>query len=123
MAEKNSTRNKSSRYTAGGTSEVSSWGIEWWERTPLKRVSDDFEYIVPKLFEGRLDLISALFLQEPRYWWFIAQYNNILDPFSEVREGTVLYIPPKSAITARFSGSIGGVKSTRTVQPTILPVV
>lgn len=124
MAETNSTLVQASRYVAGGTAEVNSTAIEWWERSVLQINNDDREYIVEAAYAGRLDLIAASFLGEPRWWWVIAQYNNILDPFAEASEGTVLYIPTvekvKSIVTA---GKLGGVASKREVLPSILPIV
>ena len=56
MAEKNSTLVRSSRYVSGGTTEVNSRALEWWERKILPINDDDSSYVVEKRFEGRLDL-------------------------------------------------------------------
>lgn len=122
--EKNSVLRRQSRYVSGGTAEVGQNTIEWWERTPLEAASDDLVYRVERKFEGRLDQIAALFLDDPRMWWVIAQYNGILDPFNEIVEGATIFIPSKErarAITS--SGKTGGVPSTREVPISILPIV
>ena len=123
MAEKNSTLVRSSRYTSGGTTEINATALEWWERIVLPVNPDDSMYVVEKKFEGRLDWITATFLDEPRYWWVVAQYNNILDPYSEVTEGTILYIPTIERVKSIMSGKVGGIESKREVPISILPIV
>lgn len=39
------------------------------------------------------DSISLYFYNSPLYYWVICDFNNILDPFEELKEGTVLKIP------------------------------
>ncbi len=119
----NSTRNKISRYVSGGVSEVNRTAIEWWERTVFSSNVDDRLYVVEARYAGRLDLISAVFLDEPRYWWVIAMHNNILDPHNEIRVGTTLYIPTLERVKSIMNGKLGGVTSTREVPVSILPIV
>lgn len=121
--ETNSARVRTSRFVSGGTTEVGQNTLEWWERQTFVSMPDDITYVVEKKFEGRLDLISALFLGEPRYWWLIAMHNNVLDAHNEIVEGVVLYIPSQERIKNALSGKTGGVPSTREVPPTILPIV
>jgi hypothetical protein len=121
--ETNSTLIRTSRYVSGGITEVGQTTLEWWERQIFVSAADDLSYVVEKKFEGRLDLIAAMFLGEPRYWWLIAMYNNILDPFNEILEGVVLYIPSQDRVKNALSGKLGGVTSTRELSPTILPIV
>jgi hypothetical protein len=64
-----------------------------------------------------------MFLGEPRYWWLLAMHNNVLDPFNEIVEGVVLYIPSQERVKNALSGKLGGVASTRELPPTILPIV
>lgn len=123
MAETNSTLVRTSRYVSGGETEVNSRALEWWERIQFRTAPDDTTYVVEKKFEGRLDLITAMYLGEPRYWWIVAQYNNILDPHAEISEGRVLYIPSLDRVKLLLSGRTGGVDSTREVPLAILPVV
>jgi hypothetical protein len=123
MAEKNSTLVRTSRYVSGGISEVNSRAIEWWERSVIPLAGDDTTYVVEKRFEGRLDLITAVYLGEPRYWWVVAQYNNILDPVEEIREGVIIRIPSSDRIKSLLTGKLGGVPSQREVPISILPIV
>lgn len=121
--EKNSAFIRSSRYVSGGTTEVNSRALEWWERLVIRTADDDTFYVVERTTEGRLDLVAAALLGEPRYWWIIAQLNNIIDPTTEVARGTVLRIPSKNRVSTLLSGSIGGVASTRQVGKTVFPIV
>ena len=49
---------------------------------------------------GRLDLISFRLYQTTRYWWILANANNIVDPFEEILPGKVLRAP---SVTQLFS--------------------
>lgn len=122
--EKNSTRRRKTRYVAGGSTEINQHGLEWWERAILTSAPDDILYKVEKKFENRLDLIASIFLGEPRYWWIIAQYNNVLDVSAEIKEGATIYIPSMARVDAILNtGKMGGVPSTREVPISILPIV
>ena len=121
--EKNSVLVRQSRYVSGGTTEVNENALEWWERVVFNTNVDDRNYVVEPQYAGRLDLIATAFLGEPRLWWIIAMHNNILDPYNEVREGTILYIPTVERAQSLISGGLGGVPSTREVPPSILPIV
>ena len=125
MIEKNSVLRQKSRYVSGGVTEVGSnnTALEWWERTVFQSSENDVPYQVERKFEGRLDLISAMFLGEPRLWWVLAQYNSILDPHAEIKEGSIIYIPSKERVGLILSGRTGGIASTREVQISILPIV
>ena len=63
----------------------------------LKRIPNMSFYTVPKEEENRLDLISWYFYKTPELFWIIMAINDIIDPF-DVKEGTVLKIPPKDFI-------------------------
>ena len=123
MQEKNSVLIKRSRYVGGGVTEVNARALEWWDRSVLQTSEDDGAYVVERRFIGRLDLIAAYTLGDARSWWIIAMLNNILDPYSEIYEGRVLYVPTKERAQRLMEGQIGGVPSTREVPPSILPIV
>jgi hypothetical protein len=115
MTEKNSTLVRTSRYVAGGKTEVNSEALEWWERTNFTLDDSDETYVVDMKSQHRLDLIAQVFYGDTKLWWFIAQYNAILDPYSEVGIGRVLQIPTKSRTLAMLTGKLGGYASTREV--------
>lgn len=124
MDQSNTSLNfRKGRYVSGGETEVSGRFLEWWDRRFFTRDPTDRIYTVERRFEGRLDLIAAVFLSEPRHWWLIAQYNNLLDPTVEVHEGRVLYIPTPERADELLDGRSGGVASTRTLPTSVLPIV
>jgi len=123
MRNKNSLLLNTSRYVQGGVSETQNDRIEWWERTIFIKDPTDRVYVVEQIYEGRLDNISNAFYGEPRYWWIIAQFNNILDPSTEIITGRILLIPTKDRLMMMLSGRQGGISSARTEVPSIPPVI
>lgn len=119
----NSLQRKTSRYVAGGITETANGYLEWWERSVFPTDPSDIVYVVENFYENRLDLISAVFYSEPRYWWVIAQYNNILDPFTEVSAGRILLIPTPTRLSTLLSTKLGGVPSTRESVNLIKPII
>lgn len=112
-----------SRYVHGGVTETTNNYIEHWERIVFPRDNTDRVYTVENLYEGNPQVISTLFYGEPRYWWFICQFNNILDPISEIVAGRVLIIPTKDRLRLLLTRKHGGVPSQRELTPTIPPVI
>ena len=45
-----------------------------------------------------LDSISLYYYNNPTYYWVIADFNRIQDPFKQLKVGTILNIPTFSAI-------------------------
>lgn len=114
---KNSVYNtKNGRYVFGGTTEVSAAVVEWWSRNTLRRDPTDIVYFFEKKYEGRPDMLGFVFYGDPGMWWIIAQYNSILDPFEELKEGKILIIPTLERVKAEmFSANtkVGGIPTTR----------
>lgn len=108
---KNSTFNQNGRYVVGGTTEVSSTSIKWWEKRSLEKDSTDVFYTIEKKFEGRADLIAFAFYGDDSLWWLVCQYNSILNPIDEIVEGIILRIPNPSRIQKYKNGTTtGGVQ-------------
>jgi hypothetical protein len=120
---KNSLHNKRSRYVGGGLTETADGKIEWWERSIFPKDSSDMTYVVENIYAHRLDLIASVFYKESRYAWFLAQYNNILDPFSEVVPGRILLIPTADRMMLMLGSRKGGVQSTKQPINTIVPII
>lgn len=123
MVNKNSVLHQHSRYTSGGQTEVNMRSLEWWERKVFAGGEDDIQYVVEKRFEHQIASITSMFLNDPRLWWVIAQYNNILDPVIEIYEGRILLIPNQEKVNAILDGKIGGIPSTRITPIAISPLV
>lgn len=122
--ENNSVNLKKSRYVNGGTTEVTESALEWWERVFFQSDDSDLTYAVENAVAGRLDLIANAFYDEPRLWWIIAQYNNILDISEEIVPGRILQIPSKERVMTSFlNGQLGGVTSQREPLQIIKPVI
>ncbi len=119
----NSLFSKYSRYVAGGVTERANDMLEWWERANFPRDPTDIVYAVENAYVNRLDLISVVFYGEARWWWVIAMYNNILDPYVEVTAGTVLLIPSQDRLSFLLNTARGGVESTREAVTTISPII
>jgi hypothetical protein len=116
--------NKLSRYVHGGDTEVGEIGLEWWDRRSIPTDPSDSIFIVTAFHAKRLDLIASAFYNEPRYWWVIAQVNNILDPQTEVYEGRKLAIPSADRLMIILNGNTGGYTSTREKNVNIIsPVI
>jgi len=120
----NSVLAQNSRYVQGGITEKNSTALEWWERTTFALDETDTKYTIDTKSAGRLDLIAEAFLGDSHLWWFIAQYNAILDPYSEVIPGRILRIPQKSRVQTLLVGKTGGIASAREVKTSrITPII
>jgi hypothetical protein len=110
---------KKSRYVIGGTSEKEQLGIGWWERKEFRPSPDDQLIVITGRHVGRIDLIATDFLGDSKYWWIIAQYNAIIDPFDEIQEGKYLRIPSQSTINLLI-GKLGGSPSQRELKTNLI---
>ena len=70
---------------------------ETYNDEKISESANDSYYKVTFIGENRLDIISNEVYGFATYWWIIAMANNIIDPFN-VPVGTVLRIPPISAL-------------------------
>jgi hypothetical protein len=112
-----------SRYVHGGSTEIANDRVEWWEKKSFPSDETDQIYVVENIYEGNPQAISTVFYGEPRYWWFIAQFNNILDPVTEITAGRILSIPTKDRMILMLTGRQGGFASERELIPIIPPVI
>lgn len=113
---KNSVYNTTNgRYVLGGTTEVTANNIQWWTKTTVAHDPSDLVYFMEKKYEDRPDLLGFVFYGDSKLWWIIAQYNNILDPVTELVEGQILLIPTLDRVKQAFiqSAKSGGIPSTR----------
>lgn len=113
---KDSTLNeKNGRYVLGGSTEVSSFALEWWNRKKLASDPSDFAYYVERKYEGRPDLLANAFYGDSQLWWLICQFNAIIDPLTELVEGKLIFLPDATRINSdmRVQTDVGGLKSAR----------
>ena len=116
---KNSTFNiKNGRYTIGGTTEVSPWGLELWEMNELKADPSDIVYYIEPAYENKPYLLGYMFYGDEGLWWVVCQYNGIIDPLNELVTGKLILVPTIERVrSAMFTSSVktGGIQSTRKV--------
>lgn len=123
MNKSNSLYLNTSRYVHGGDTETANNRLEWWNKRNLEMDPSDQVYVVENVYEGNPQALASVFYGDPRLWWFLCQYNNVLDPISEITAGRVLYIPMKDRMTLMMTGRQGGYDSQRELVPTIPPVI
>jgi hypothetical protein len=119
----NSLKIKNSRYVQGGLTEVGALGLEVWDRYNFPSHPSDRQYIVEQKYANRPDLIAYAFYDDWRLWWFICQYNAILDPHAEIVTGLVMHIPTKERVELLFVQKTGGIASTRQNENLISPLI
>jgi len=95
----NSTQNRGSRYVQGGLTDIYNKRLGWWEKRLLKKQNDDLVFAILKEDAGRPDLISQRVYGKAIYAWLVLQYNNIVDPVTELVEGKIIKMPTQSRLT------------------------
>ena len=87
---KNSAANQDNgRYTRGGNTEIVNDKLGWWDKKMIQVDPSDIVYVMESKYEGRPDLLGFVFYNDTKLWWIICQYNGILDPMNELKEGKV----------------------------------
>lgn len=105
-----SMQRKINRYNSGGITSLKSNGdMRTWERTVIPTHSSDVAIIVAKKYVGRIDRLAHDFYGDHRYAWLICQFNNIINPFTEVYEGRTLILMAKERAEAFASNRNKGV--------------
>ncbi len=109
----NSTQNRNSRYVQGGITNIYNKRLGWWEKRILQKQNDDFVFIILKEEAGRPDLISQRVYGKAVYSWLVLQYNNIVDPETELIPGKILTMPTQSRLMLDIiTKSEGGTSGT-----------
>lgn len=92
--------NNHNRYTNGGTTETNGKRLGWWERTIYTLKDDDIFVTVTPATESRPDLIAFQLYGRSNLMWLVLQYNNILDPVTELVAGTKLRLPTQERVNS-----------------------
>lgn len=59
----------------------------------------DVNFVSHKIVQGdTLDTLSLYYYNSPTYFWIIADFNNIIDPFEDLSVGKILKIPTFSHV-------------------------
>ena len=62
-------------------------------------LTDNTTFVAHKVKRNdTLDTLALYYYNNPTYYWVIADFNKIRDPFADLEEGTVLRIPTFSNI-------------------------
>lgn len=71
-----------------------------YTRAYSKHLNKDSAYTVYKVMENdTLDSIALQYYNNPTYYWIIADFNRIIDPFEKLEVGRLLQIPSMSTIS------------------------
>jgi len=94
----NSTHNRNSRLVQGGLTIIYNKRLGWWEKQKFTRQDNDFVVTVQPYEAARPDLISHRVYGKPIYAWLVLQYNNIVDPETELVAGAEIVLPTQSRL-------------------------
>lgn len=64
----------------------------------LEPAEDDKVVIITDRYIKRPDLLADVALGDRRLWWVIFEFNNIKDPFFELKLGQIIRIPSKKRV-------------------------
>lgn len=98
---KSSLLKRRSRYAQGGISEMRGNFLAWWERdTNIAIPADDDDTILslPKVYEGRPDILAYDLYGDVHLEWIILQSNNIVDLNEEFITGATIRVPSKRRV-------------------------
>ena len=73
-----------------------------WNKLELTADDFDEEITVKEKYIGALDKLSYELYGTEEYWWVIADFNNIIDPFLDMQVGDVIKVPSKNKIDLAF---------------------
>lgn len=88
-----SIKEKYSRYTQGGKTDVYTNRLGWWERQSIPLADDDITITLNARYAERPDLVSYDIYGKVNLMWLVLSYNNILDINTEFTKGKVIRLP------------------------------
>lgn len=101
--DKSSLRKKSSRLLQGGETDIVDRNfLGWWERRDLGTDPNDVEFTITAAYSTKPDLIAYDFYGNTNYSWIVLQYNNIVDPNTELTAGSVIRLPSPSYVNIQL---------------------
>lgn len=80
---------KYSRLTKGGKTDSSGF----WTRLSYTKSYDDLQITISKKYHRRPDLLANDIYGTAEVMWFVLQYNDMVDVYSEFVEGTNIILP------------------------------
>lgn len=93
--DKSSLLKKNSRYVQGGTTDVLSYGLGYWDERGdiLTNQIDDIPVYITADYAQRADKIAFAIYGRTDLEWLVLQYNNIVDITTELVPGTWISVP------------------------------
>jgi hypothetical protein len=98
MAFRRSDQQRGGRYVQGGTVELKGNKIGWWERKLFERSPTDIMYTITAKYANRPDLLAFDLYGRATMQWFIMQYNNVSDLYTDFNEGTIITLPTRGRL-------------------------
>jgi len=88
-----SIKEKYSRYTQGGETDVYANRLGWWEREKIPHADDDITMELTARYALRPDMVAYDIYGKVNLMWLVLSYNNILDVNTEFTKGTKIILP------------------------------
>lgn len=92
MVTKHSTPTKT-RYTIGGTVNTNPVGLGFWTKITLDHRDDDIIVILNEKMAKHPNILTQQLYGRDNLIWLVWQYNNILDPITELIPGMKIVMP------------------------------
>ena len=102
MANKRSVDDINSRYVQGGSTEMYSNRMGWWERRVFPSDVSDVEFVITDHYHQRPHKLAYDFYGRDDYFFIILQYNKILDVNEEFVAGTTIMLPTQQRIMLEY---------------------
>lgn len=93
-----STQRHKSRYTQGGTTDITADKLGFWDRFIMPKSDTDNIVILNPKYQHAPWLLAHEYYGSVELMWFIFQYNNILDPSTEFVAGAKIRLPSSSRV-------------------------
>jgi hypothetical protein len=87
-----------SRYVQGGTTDVFSDRLGWWDGFQLTSASDDITLILDSKYNRRPDLLAYDMYGKSTLMWVVLQYNLIVDINTEFVTGATVVLPSSTRL-------------------------
>lgn len=93
-----SDQQRNTRYSQGGTTEVISQRLGWWERKIFPKSPMDVTLVITRKYAYRPDVMAYDMYGKATLAWFILQYNNISDINIDFAEGITIVLPTRDRL-------------------------
>lgn len=88
------------RYKFGGKTEYKNNHAGWIDRKVYIKDPTDISMVISKKYHKRPDRLAFDLYSSPSLFWFVLQYNDMLDGNTEFVEGTKIVVPTPNRFTS-----------------------